>query len=467
VESPKRGPMSEDLEFQTVSSIPDYASRTSTCVSYLPVSRNGELMGFLWASPEEPAAGMEPRISQGAAPRNISVAWVDRFRWAYAAGLTATEALQHWAGAPEDPKCGSVGPGPERVAESLYQLQRLALETDHVGMVRGCLLGGALGDALGYTVEFSGIERIRRLFGDDGIVAVKQGTGEISDDTQLTLFVAEGLAEAFAARTDAVTSVYEASMRWLGTQSQSGPLPGVRGLAAQEWLYRRRAPGNSCLSGLSTRRMGTPRAPANPDSKGCGAVMRSAPFGLVPAYEPDTAFDLAAKCAVHTHGHPSGYLAAGAFAALIRLLYGGVQIEDALHRVLELLVGHAGHEEVTTALNRAIELAASGERPSPEAVEGLGEGWVAEEALAIAVYCALVLSHDGRGEATWTFKDAIKLAVNHSGDSDSTGSICGNIMGVTLGQYALVDKFFLGELEGREQITELADRFAAVTVPEQ
>ena len=76
------------------------------------------------------------------------------------------------------------------------------------------------------------------------------------------------------------------------------------------------------------------------------------------------------------------------------------------------------------ALQQALDASALME-PSPEGVEALGEGWIAEEALAIAVYAALVHEND--------IKAALLLAVNHGGDSDSTGAITGNLLGAARG----------------------------------
>jgi ADP-ribosylglycohydrolase len=191
--------------------------------------------------------------------------------------------------------------------------------------------------------------------------------------------------------------------------------------------------------------MGTPDSPRNPDSKGCGAVMRSAPFGLDPRMSPAAAFDLAVECATQTHGHPSGYLAAGAFAAMVRVLL-DEELPDAVGIALELLADHDGHEEVSAALRAA---AAS---PVPSDVERLGAGWVAEEALAIGVACALADPDDVRA--------ALLLAVNHSGDSDSTGAICGNLLGAWRGETALPHDW-VAALEGRGTILELADDLAA------
>lgn len=262
-------------------------------------------------------------------------------------------------------------------AEALYRAR-----------VRGCLLGGALGDALGYPVEFDSLDRIRAVHGPRGVsgpVPDTDGvTGRISDDTQMTLFTVEGLQQAHARERHKGIGggwsrlVRWAYGRWLDTQTEPGPGPDVHGgLAAQSWLYARRAPGNACLSGLRQQdhcpdpasELGPP-GPVNPDSKGCGAVMRSAPFGLArtPA---GTAFGMAARCAQMTHGHPTGYYASGALAAIVAHLVSGESLEGSVLRTLRLLARHPGHEETTAALNGALDLA-SEDGPTAEKVESLG-----------------------------------------------------------------------------------------------
>ncbi|MBK8809431.1 MAG: ADP-ribosylglycohydrolase family protein [Acidobacteria bacterium] len=72
-------------------------------------------------------------------------------------------------------------------------------------------------------------------------------------------------------------------------------------------------------------------------------------------------------------------------------------------------------------------------RVSALRVSVLGGGWVGEEALAISIYCSLVSENDLSG--------ALLLAVNHSGDSDSTGAITGNILGALHGIGAIPVKF--------------------------
>lgn len=64
--------------------------------------------------------------------------------------------------------------------------------------------------------------------------------------------------------------------------------------------------------------------------------------------------------------------------------------------------------------------------PGPEIIGRLGGGWVGDEALAISLCSAFAAEGD--------FARGVRLAVNHSGDSDSTGAITGNIVGALLGK---------------------------------
>jgi ADP-ribosylglycohydrolase len=332
-------------------------------------------------------------------------------------------------------------------------------QQDFRSRVRGCLLGGAVGDALGAGIEFDSLAALRERHGGDGVtdyVPAYGRRGAVTDDTQMTLFTVDGLIRAHVRRDTGAwhppTDVHAAYLRWAATQRDWGPDERKREdgwLAREEWLYARRAPGNACLSGLGDTRMGTVEKPKNPDSKGCGTVMRSAPFGLLVGWEPQLVFQLAVECAAQTHGHPTGMLAAGATAAIVHALARGESLDTAVQRALVQLAARPGHEETTDALKRALGAVRQG-MPSAERVESLGEGWVAEEALSIAVYCALVAEDVRHG---------LLLAVNHGGDSDSTGAVCGNLLGVMHGETALPPGW-VAELEGRATILQLADDFA-------
>jgi len=142
---------------------------------------------------------------------------------------------------------------------------------------KACLLGGAIGDALGYPVEFMTRDAIL------GFSAMR---------ALLTYF------GRFAGE----------DYNWLKADDMEykSPLLGCRE------LYKRRTPGNTCLSALRSathQNFGTIDDHIN-NSKGCGGVMRVAPAGLMFHDSPEYAFRVAADCAAITHGHPSGYLSA-------------------------------------------------------------------------------------------------------------------------------------------------------------
>jgi len=320
--------------------------------------------------------------------------------------------------------------------------------TGYAERVRGALLGGAVGDALGWPVEFLRLDQIRARFGADGVIGLR--SDEVTDDTQMTLFTAEGLL-----RGAHPAEMHRSYRRWLLTQRLEGPETDPDGwLLRQPFLYASRAPGNACVSGLAGYPRYEPAAPfgktgpINPNSKGCGTVMRSAPFGLA-RLGVRRSFELAAECAQLTHGHPTGYLAAGAFAALVERAAAGVPLRRAVTETVEQVAAYPRGEETVQALQRAVRVADSGE-VSAEAVEQVGLGWIAEECLAIAVYCALVGSP----------REALLLSVNHSGDSDSTGAVCGNLVGAAYGLSALPSEW-TGAVEGREVLLQVADDLVA------
>jgi ADP-ribosylglycohydrolase len=311
-----------------------------------------------------------------------------------------------------------------------------------------------VGDALGAPVEFMSLAEIREKLGPAGIrdyIPAYGRNGAITDDTQMTLFTAEGLLRADGrGACPPVVAVHHAYLRWLATQgvtvkgevtTRSGWPDGW--LVKERGLWSRRAPGNTCLAALE--RAESLGELAKNDSKGCGTVMRVAPVGLLYSASgpvgPCPAFDVGVEISRLTHGHPSGYYAGGFFAELIAHLSDGRSLRDAIDRAMRPLREHEDAEEVIAAVEGAVRLSEDG-NPTPERVESLGGGWTAEEATAIALYVALTVSE---------LEDALRVAVNHSGDSDSTGSLVGNILGVMQGVDAIPPRW-LDRLELRDVI---------------
>ncbi|WP_427018456.1 ADP-ribosylglycohydrolase family protein [Pseudarthrobacter sp. P1] len=315
--------------------------------------------------------------------------------------------------------------------------------------VQGSLMGGALGDSLGYLVEFDSLAAIRARYGMAGLLDLSQAEGPVhfSDDTQMTLYTVDGMVEALewaneGVGADANACLWLAYLRWLATQREPAPahapVPLPRWIDAQQTLHHRRHPGKACLSGLASGEMGTQARPVNPDSKGCGTVMRSAPFGLVPHIPAEAAYKLSSDAASLTHGHPSARQSSGAFSLLIHAIaVQGLDLRAAAAAARERAAAERKADpDLLRRLDAALQLSVS-PLLAPEAMTAaLGEGWVAEEALAIGLYAVLATAAAATSPVEH-FLSAVRVAVNHDGDSDSTGSIAGNILGAYYGEDAL------------------------------
>ena len=329
--------------------------------------------------------------------------------------------------------------------ESRYTFEHLA----------GCLLGGAVGDALGAGLTRRSLGQIRAQFGPvgaDDYAPIDGKIATLSWHSQMSLFTAESLIRA-KRRADAkgicdvVGVVLHGYYRWLAIQGETPPNPAaaptqadgfLAGLAA---LHARRGPSQTVLTALRSGQRGTISQPIT-QSKGAGAVARIAPVGLARMIE---SFSLGAEIAALTHGHATGYLAAGCFATLIRTIMDGAALDAALDAAEAELRQAPRHEECLSVLTRARELAAHAPATA-ESVEQLGHGASAEEALAIAVFCALKADH---------FAHGVGLAINHSGSSDLTGAMTGQILGALFGKQQIPERW-LSPLELRHEIEKLA-----------
>lgn len=317
---------------------------------------------------------------------------------------------------------------------------------------KACLKGGAIGDALGWPVEFSLLGEIKHKYGKDGVqdlfIPSKSKVAEITDDTQMTMFTADGLIKSARKSLNLdkmpdMKTVFDSYKLWINTQSFFPKVQKGKGWISElKDLYVRRAPGTTCTSSLSGEKAGSIAKPLN-SSSGCGGVMRVAPAGLMYRDNPELAFKVGAECAALTHGNPRAYLSAGVHSEMIAHIINGNDVETAVDKTMNTLSKYEGHEPVTRLMTKAKELAKSDVHPE-EAIRELGEGWVGDEAIAISTYCALKEPNN--------FEKALKMAVNHSGDSDSTGAIVGNILGAHLGVENIPEKWrnateLSGELE--------------------
>lgn len=332
---------------------------------------------------------------------------------------------------------------------------------------RGCLIGGAVGDALGYAVEFVEDSHIFQKYGERGITeySLVNGVAPIFDDTQMTLFTANGLLLGTTrGMTRGIMGSYPSYIAlcyqdWLRTQTADEfgfELTEYSWLNNVPEMNHSRAPGRTCISYLMHNNLGTTTDPKN-NSKGCGGVMRVAHIGLYfegKRYTIDEIDMIGAEAAALTHGHELGYIPAAMLVHIIHLLAHNpdVSVKDAVvdaKAAISRLFPQAVHlADMFDLTDKAINLAAEADIDDLDAIRELGEGWVAEETLAIAIYCSLKYEND--------FEKAMIASVNHSGDSDSTGAVTGNILGAHLGIQEIPAKF-LTHLELKDTIIEIAD----------
>lgn len=366
-----------------------------------------------------------------------------------------------------------------RQEQHVWQTCRQPDDEMYIAQVLGCILGGAVGDAFGYAIEFDRWDRICRSHGPEGLrepVLNGQGQLVVSDDTQMTLFTLEALALSLAtpmkpgfssaSRARAVQAACQhAYLRWGHTQGAAVPQGHDADPRADLYqspaMRQQRAPGNTCLAAVRAGAVGTTERPINP-SKGCGAVMRTAPIGLIDT-DPAGAQTLGDAAGALTHGHIDGWLPGGALSAMVRRIMQGEDIALAAQQALHQLGQHPHPDRVAVQQSGTCRLIGAAlqllQRPhtTAEVFTLLGEGWTGDEALAIGLYAAC---------ATKTFKDAVRLAANHDGDSDSTASIAGQLYGARHGVSA-VPHAWVRRLDVLPEALQVLQRFLAANAPIQ
>jgi ADP-ribosylglycohydrolase len=298
----------------------------------------------------------------------------------------------------------------------------------------GCLFGLAYGDALGKPTEFLTVAEIRDRYGPGGPRELTGDPALVTDDTQMTLAVAEALAstpELSPAALEPLLRRY--FLEWAASPDNN------------------RAPGMTCLRACGELASGVPWIEATvAGSKGCGANMRVAPVGLVPGYDLDVLAGVAQLQAAMTHGHPTALAASELTAYAVRVLRDGAEPPalpgllraraEEQHSVyreawlgllwqqpgVETQAGFIGRgwDECLHALDR-LDLALSLADDGGDACRVTGEGWVAEEALATALLCAIRHAADP--------VTALARAAATSGDSDSLACLTGAFLGARLG----------------------------------
>ncbi len=320
--------------------------------------------------------------------------------------------------------------------------------------VRGTVLGLAIGDALGYPGEFRSRQQILDAFGPEGvtdfvgiqderwperpyIVGKRHAPGTYTDDTQMSVALAEGLLDVGpnASLDDQMVAVGKRFVAWARSPENN------------------RAPGGTCMTGCANLERGVFWRDANvADSKGCGSAMRVAPIGLLWPDDLEKVGEVARASSLLTHGHDAGVEGAAAAALLVALALRGATPAEMYREIMERCAPRSAD------FRRCLEkLPGAVEDPPALALSnaGLGEAWVAEEAVASALYCV------------WRHRDdyaaAVLCGANTDGDSDSIACIAGSIMGARLGASA-IEARWRQEVENAAYLEELADRLYVASI---
>lgn len=296
----------------------------------------------------------------------------------------------------------------------------------------GCLIGVAAGDALGFPVERMTLEQIHQVYNGDiqyydyNFMVYNQDkkVAVISDDTQMTLLNAFGGKPSISKLIwyNLINNIDESDYMKRHDYYEERQKP----LYSQTFMQQKRGPGKSILMSLKEN------MPV--DSKGCGAVMRMSPYAFAGQFIQEIIHNTK-KEAQSIHFHYLGWKPA---VILNSILFRITEEKLSLREICELSVDEIDIKENKEAsylkelLSRAIEYSKTME-DDKMAIKILGEGFTGDEALAIAIYCALKYQND--------FSEALRVAVNHKGDSDSTGSITGAILGTLIGYSAIPDEW--------------------------
>jgi ADP-ribosylglycohydrolase len=298
--------------------------------------------------------------------------------------------------------------------------------------IEAILFGLALGDTLGYPVEFLQRDTLRQTYGASGIQQPPH-PALYSDDTQMTLALAEGLLDAGvnAALDNLMQAIGNRFVEWLDSPDNS------------------RAPGTTCINGVERFQWGISwREAGILESKGCGSAMRVASLGYIYQHDEVRLREVATATSLITHRHPTAIAATVGAAYLVKLALDGVPVDTYMPRLYEFTASIS--DEFDLAILRVGHVL--GWTNEDLALDHIGQGWVGEEAVALALYCVLRYPDD--------YVACMRRAANTNGDSDSIACIAGGIMGARLGLDS-IPADWRSRCENASGISDLARRLAA------
>ncbi|WP_194174841.1 ADP-ribosylglycohydrolase family protein [Desulfofundulus thermobenzoicus] len=296
--------------------------------------------------------------------------------------------------------------------------------TDLTDRVRGGIYALAVGDALGATLEFMDREQIRARYGVLREVVgggwLNLRPGEWTDDTEMTLAVAEGI---LVDPENPVPHIGETFLRWRTTNPPDigGTIRAVFQAYDRLKDWYRAAEEVHARSGMTA---------------GNGALMRTLPLAF--AY-PDAA-DLYMRCmevARMTHWDPEAGLTCFIYCLTVQELWRYMTFAEAYGRALDVLkdiVPRGEMEDVASRLARRLGDVAGWPK------DRLRPTGYTVDTLACALWCVA---------NTDSFEEAVVEAVNLGGDADTVGAVTGGLAGVMYG-YDAISARWLDKFDGKQ-----------------
>lgn len=277
--------------------------------------------------------------------------------------------------------------------------------------LKGLVYGAAIGDALGAHVEFLSLEQIKEEYGPSGIQDLREHA-IWTDDTQMTLALTRAVLRTKDQDVESIMKeIAKEFILWMDD-------PGL-------------SPGMTCMNAVYQLKQGVSwRESGKNNSKGCGTAMRVSHLGYVYRDEPDKLKQVAALSSRITHGHPAAEAGSIAAAFLVKLALDAIPLGHFLVNLRPIV------QEISPDFDKQMELLKKVIEEDLSVEQGLaklGNGWIAEEAVAMALYAVIKNPND--------FVQTVRSAVNISGDSDSVGTIAGGISGALLGIDAIPESW--------------------------
>lgn len=331
---------------------------------------------------------------------------------------------------------------------------------------RGCLLGLAIGDAMGYPVDTKTWKQIQEDYGPYGLMGydLRNGYAEVSSHTQLAVFSCNGLllgltrGQVYGKMAPLVRYVGVAQQEWAIGQRRYDQ-PGRN----RCWVFRisemrhRHCTDTRMVETLNRDKPGSLEEPVNrydtpaslASAVSAGIFAETGKLGLKEADR------LGAECVALTHGHPLAFLPGAMIAHVIIdcLRHGDIPLKAIVKKSLRALQEQFVREfpreisQITALVEQAVSLADERLTQPATAMERL-KCDTGAEVLAGALYAALLCEDD--------FDNAMIVAANHSGRSAAVCCLTGAILGAKLGEEALPE-FYMDGLYIADILRELAD----------